>query len=251
MKRMDGKGMKRVAFSVLIALVSLVSSESRGQSFTFVPDDTVLAASLGTEIIFNVTITNTSAQTLTLALVRTLNELPLGWESSMCLSVCYPPSADSIQTTPQYGSSPLNPGESREFSLHVYTATNNGTGSIQILARNTRDSLDQEIVMFHATSIPVGVKETPGIPTTFTLDQNYPNPFNPSTTIPFSIPSQSFVTLKVVDALGREIAVLESGELPPGSYSHQWSPAGTTSGVYFYRLQAGPYSETKKLVLLR
>ncbi|MGC8654760.1 MAG: T9SS type A sorting domain-containing protein, partial [Candidatus Kryptoniota bacterium] len=90
-----------------------------------------------------------------------------------------------------------------------------------------------------------------GLPAHFSLNQNYPNPFNPATNISFSIPSKSFVSLKVFDALGREVATLLSEELPPGMYSQQWNAQGFPSGVYFYRLQAGSFTDTKKLILLK
>ncbi len=89
------------------------------------------------------------------------------------------------------------------------------------------------------------------LPTHFSLEQNYPNPFNPTTTIAFSLPVTAFVSLKVFDALGREQAVLVAEELAPGMYAHQLDATGLASGVYFYRLQAGAFVETKKLVLLR
>jgi hypothetical protein len=89
------------------------------------------------------------------------------------------------------------------------------------------------------------------VPTRFSLDQNYPNPFNPSTNISFGVPSKQFVTLKVFDALGREVSNLVSEELSAGTYSRQWNAAALPSGVYFYRLQAGQYTETKKMILLR
>jgi hypothetical protein len=89
------------------------------------------------------------------------------------------------------------------------------------------------------------------LPTHFSLDQNYPNPFNPATTISFSLPTESFVSLKVFDALGREVSILLSKELAAGKYSLQWNAAGLASGVYFYRLHAREFVETKKLILLR
>jgi len=89
------------------------------------------------------------------------------------------------------------------------------------------------------------------LPTHFSLDQNYPNPFNPATTISFSLPSRSFVLLKVFDALGREVDVLLSEELSAGTYSQQWTPKGLSTGVYLYRLQAGNFVKTNKLILLR
>jgi hypothetical protein len=93
----------------------------------------------------------------------------------------------------------------------------------------------------------------------FSLDQNYPNPFNPATTISFNLPFKSFVSLKVFDLLGREVATIVSEELSAGAYSRQWNAADMTSGVYFYRLVAnaipsghtGSYTETKKLILLK
>ncbi|MGD0342800.1 MAG: T9SS type A sorting domain-containing protein [Bacteroidales bacterium] len=89
------------------------------------------------------------------------------------------------------------------------------------------------------------------MPTRFTLDQNYPNPFNPTTSISFILPTRSFVSLKVFDLLGREVATIVSEEMSAGSHTKQWNAENYTSGVYFYRLQAGTYTETKKLVLLK
>jgi len=88
-------------------------------------------------------------------------------------------------------------------------------------------------------------------PETFSLKQNYPNPFNPATTISFDVPQKSFVSLKVFDALGREVASLASEELVAGTYERHWNASDMPSGTYFYRLQAGGFNATKKLVLLK
>jgi hypothetical protein len=85
----------------------------------------------------------------------------------------------------------------------------------------------------------------------FVLGQNYPNPFNPMTTISFYLPSRSFVSLKVFDMLGREVATIVSEEMQAGNYSQQWNAVNISSGVYFYRLQAGSFTETKKLIVLK
>jgi photosystem II stability/assembly factor-like uncharacterized protein len=90
-----------------------------------------------------------------------------------------------------------------------------------------------------------------GAPSAFHLSQNYPNPFNPSTTISFKLPAESFVTLTVFDALGRSVSKLLSEELPAGEYSRQWNASGSPSGIYYYRLQTGIFTETRKIVLLR
>lgn len=89
------------------------------------------------------------------------------------------------------------------------------------------------------------------IPAGFILCQNYPNPFNPSTTISFSLPSRSFVTLKIYDVMGRDVATIVSVELPSDSYSRSWDASGFPSGVYFYRLQAGSYVQTKRFIFLK
>ncbi len=97
-----------------------------------------------------------------------------------------------------------------------------------------------------------GVKDiSQTIPETFNLMQNYPNPFNPSTTISFSLPSKSFVSLKVYDVIGNEVATIVNQELSAGNYTKQWNAENMSSGVYYYQLKAGTFSETKKLVLLR
>ena len=99
--------------------------------------------------------------------------------------------------------------------------------------------------------VVTSVKNDGTAPHEFALSQNYPNPFNPSTTISFSIPSTSVVSLIIFDVLGREVAAIMSGELAEGNYTHQWDASALKSGVYFYRLQAGSFTETKKLVVLK
>lgn len=97
----------------------------------------------------------------------------------------------------------------------------------------------------------VSVREPYEIPSGFSLKQNFPNPFNPKTTIEFSIPHTSMVTLKVFDLLGREVEVLHSGELQVGTQSVAWEPHTAASGVYFYRLQTPDFVETKSMLVLR
>jgi hypothetical protein len=86
---------------------------------------------------------------------------------------------------------------------------------------------------------------------TFILSQNYPNPFNPISTIAFDLPKTSEVTLQIFNILGEEVATLVSERLSAGSYSYEWDASNLASGVYLYRLQAGKYVETRKMVLMR
>jgi hypothetical protein len=90
-----------------------------------------------------------------------------------------------------------------------------------------------------------------GVPETYSLQQNYPNPFNPATTIEFAIPKSEFVTLKVYDALGKEVQTLVAENLNAGSFKTRFDAGRLASGVYIYRLQAGKYFEAKKLLLVK
>jgi hypothetical protein len=89
------------------------------------------------------------------------------------------------------------------------------------------------------------------LPARFDLEQNYPNPFNPATQINYSIPTKSYVSLKVHNLLGQEVATLFDGNRQAGRYSAVFDGRGLASGVYFYRLKADDLTETKRLILLK
>jgi Secretion system C-terminal sorting domain len=102
------------------------------------------------------------------------------------------------------------------------------------------------------TGMTVGVKEAPSPrPEFYSLEQNYPNPFNPSSAIVFQIPITGHVTLKIYDILGNEVATLVNEQKSPGAYRVNFDASGLADGTYFYRLQAGQFTQTKKLMLLR
>ncbi len=90
---------------------------------------------------------------------------------------------------------------------------------------------------------------TEDLPLTFALYQNYPNPFNPATSIQFETPSPGFVSLKIFNVLGQEVATLVNGVLDAGTHSVKWNGEHVSSGVYVYRLQSGTFTATRKLVL--
>jgi len=97
---------------------------------------------------------------------------------------------------------------------------------------------------------PEGV-ETGAAVHEYMLSQNYPNPFNPVTNIQFSIVNRQLTIVKVFDVLGREVATLVNEVKEPGAYTVQFNGSNLASGVYFYRLQAGNFVQTKKLLLVR
>ena len=89
------------------------------------------------------------------------------------------------------------------------------------------------------------------IPIEYSLEQNYPNPFNPSTTIEFSLPKTGNVTLKVFNVLGKEVASLINGQVESGKHKVNFDASNLNSGVYFYRIDAGNFIDTKKMILLK
>lgn len=96
-----------------------------------------------------------------------------------------------------------------------------------------------------------GVELTGRMPGEYSLSQNYPNPFNPSTTIEFLMKEGGNASLRVFDILGREVAVLVNGNLKAGLHRAVWNAGQNTSGIYFYRLQTGSYTETRKMMLVK
>jgi len=102
-------------------------------------------------------------------------------------------------------------------------------------------------------SVVVGIEtlDHPALPTEFALYQNHPNPFNPATKIKYSVPQSTNIIIKVYDILGNKIETLVNEEKAAGSYEVTFDGSELTSGIYFYKLQAGSFVETKKMVLLR
>ena len=141
-------------------------------------------------------------------------------------------------------------------SSNIGKVVNMGFAYETIASSATRNALMARILDFFEGVVSVG--EGDNLPATFELGQNYPNPFNPVTTIRFSLPSRGntldegpVVTLKVYDLLGREVVTLVDEPKPVGTYSVQFNAAGFASGVYFYSLRAGSFTETKKMVLMK
>ena len=106
--------------------------------------------------------------------------------------------------------------------------------------------------VYRTTSAVTSVDENEsGVVNNFSLEQNYPNPFNPSTKIQYAISNKQFVQLKVYDVLGNEVATLVNEFKPAGSYEVNFNAAKLSSGVYLYKLNAGSFIETKKMILLK
>jgi hypothetical protein len=120
------------------------------------------------------------------------------------------------------------------------------------LVRNTNLDGGSTTSMLVVSSEPLAVDETGNIiPSEYSLEQNYPNPFNPSTKIEYKILHPGFVSLKVYDMLGNEITTLVNEEKNAGSFEINFDASNLSSGVYYYCLKAGNFTQTKKLVLMK
>ena len=118
----------------------------------------------------------------------------------------------------------------------------------------TSNTLNQNQIGFwyvYQQTTVTDVEDEETIPTVFKLEQNYPNPFNPSTKIKFAVPEKSNVLIKVYDILGSEIATLVNEEMDAGWYRKTFDANNYSSGVYLFRMEAGKFISTKKMILLR
>jgi hypothetical protein len=148
-------------------------------------------------------------------------------------------------TSSSIGGSSVEDGTSwsQVTSYNDLQASGAGTGTTGIsgLQKKMQAVKLNDVESFPSTSLP----------RIFSLGQNYPNPFNPSTTIEFSLPRSSHVTLKVYDMLAREVATLVDQNYPAGVHQVRWNAAGVASGMYVYRLSTGSFTAEKKLILLK
>jgi hypothetical protein len=157
-----------------------------------------------------------------------------------------------LSLSPEEGSLSSNESEIIDviFNSEGLTANQLYTGYITV----TSNDIQNPFVIIPVTLFTgkaSSVQNQDGVPENYSLEQNYPNPFNPSTTIKYSIPSSGYITLKVFDVLGNEIATLVNEEKPAGTYKVEFEAESFSSGIYFYKLLAGDFIETKKMILLK
>jgi len=143
-----------------------------------------------------------------------------------------------------------NGGEAWEFS---YSGTSNALLGLFVVDNENVWTIGSLGTILKLDADPSGSVEdnNASLPLNFKLLQNYPNPFNPSTSIQYEVSNGQFVSLKVFDVLGNEIATLVNEEKPAGRYEIEFDGVGLPSGIYFYQLKAGNFVETKKMVLMK
>ena len=203
------------------------------------------------EIVLEFEVVNISNMEQTVFEVRTINDLPSGWSSSLCFGeLCFPPDMDSVVTAPPFPEPPLAPGDTLITSLHVFTdLVSIATAHVQIQVGTFRNPEDRIILDFTATTDPaVSVNES-NLLNTYYLSQNYPNPFNPSTKISYNVEEPGLVQLKIFNILGVEVATLVNEQKNSGNYTVDFDAARLSSGVYFYSLSVNNFTQTRKMIL--
>jgi hypothetical protein len=241
--------MKTFKYILCVILFFYIKVSMYAQDITFVPQDTLIVGNLGDEMIFYIDVTNVSSVEQTVFIVRTINDLPQDWYSALCFDVCFSSEQDSIATTPDFGSTPLGPGESREMSLHVYAENIDGTANVQLQAGTFNNPNDRITVNFIATTLPLSVSNLDNYPAEYNIAQNYPNPFNPSTKIEYSIQEAGFVSVEVYNILGAKVATLINEYMQAGNYIAEFTAADLASGVYVYKLSVNDFTQTRKMIL--
>jgi photosystem II stability/assembly factor-like uncharacterized protein len=111
---------------------------------------------------------------------------------------------------------------------------------------------DASVIRYRDSALLIGINGNIGnIPAEYKLEQNYPNPFNPTTTIEYALPKASFVTIRVYDMLGNELMEVVNEQKPAGNHSAQVDAYNLASGVYFYTMKAGDFSDSRKMILIK
>jgi hypothetical protein len=150
---------------------------------------------------------------------------------------------------PTFGT--LGPGDSTNVELRIHpaglVAGRLYNGKMRVLGNTT----DAQLIRITLSTTTTSVETERGIPVSFALGQNYPNPFNPVTTITYALPKSVHVQLSIYDVLGREVTTLVNGMEEAGFKSVRFDGSRCASGFYFYRIQAGDFVQTRKLLLIK
>lgn len=236
-------------FSVIVFLILILTGTIKAQDIEVTVHRTYIDSTLGSEMIFDFEVINISQFQQTVFEVRTLDDLPSGWQSSLCFGVnCFSPSLDSIATMQPFGE-PLQPGDTLITSLHVYSMTTEGTANVQIQVGTFRNPSLRTTLDFVATTVPTSVDNENTVVDNYYLQQNYPNPFNPSTKINYGLRKSGNVEITVYNVLGNKVATLVNGYKSAGKHSVDFNASNIASGIYFYKISTPDFIQTKKMIL--
>ena len=229
------------------------NNHTRNPSFQFIHENTEIHSSIDSTVRFDGIIQNVSDEVITVAILRTVNNIPQNWNSSMCIGMsCYSPSTDSITIE-------ISEGDSASCGLSIQI-NGQGEGAIQLHLFNIEDMSDSTNVDININSTPmVSIHENEpekDLVEKFALGSNYPNPFNPSTLISYVLVKSEMVKLSIYDMRGRLVSILFEGRQNSGYQAINWNGTDgrggpVSAGSYIYTIQVGDELRTKKMTLLK
>ncbi len=235
---------------ILIIMFFIFFGTANSQDIQVITHRTYIDSTLGSEMVFDFEVVNISQYQQTVFEVRTINNLVPGWYSSLCFGEsCFPTGLDSVATTQDFYTDPLNPSDTLKSSLHVTALQNDGTSYVQIQIGTIRNPTVRTTIDFTATTNPVSVNDEYSIVNNYYLRQNYPNPFNPSTKIDFGLKKAGHVEITIYNVLGTKVATVFNGFKPAGNHSVTFTATELSSGVYFYKIVTEGFVQTKKMIL--
>jgi len=237
--------------SLLVFLLFLASS-TFAQEIEVITNGLTKYEPVGTyEIVLDFEVVNISPLEQTVFEVRTINDVPTGWSSSMCFGeLCFSSETDSVATTPEFITPPLASGDTLRTSLHVFTdQTSMGTAHVQIQVGTFHNPNVRYTLDFIATTDPTVSVNDGNVLNSYSLSQNYPNPFNPSTKISYNVGEPGLVQMKVYNILGVEVATLVNELKIAGNYTVEFDASRFSSGVYIYSILVNNFSQTRKMIL--
>jgi hypothetical protein len=239
--------MKKYFLTLLVFAAASFNLFAQNPGFTRTDPEWVPFHEDSVEAKSHATINNPYGSTETFRVILTASNVPGSWEGvGICdINLCYGTGVDTaIADYP--------PGNSTIYIYYSKLPGNSGAAtSTWRVERVSNPGQNSGDVTFGVTSFPIGITNISGVAKEFSLSQNYPNPFNPNTKINFSIPKGDYVSLRVFDMLGREVAVLVNGQLTAGEYEADFNAKGLSSGMYYYSLRSGEYVNVKKMVLVK
>ena len=242
---------KFVSVTVFIILLFIFLDTAFSQDLDVVVHRTYIDSTIGSEIVFDIDVINISQVQQTVFEVRTINDLPQNWYSSLCFGQnCFADWLDSVATTPPFGD-PVEPDDTLITSLHVTALQDDGTANVQVQVGTFLNPTDRITLDFIATTIPVLIDDEKTVIIDYYLHQNYPNPFNPSTKINFGLTKAGHVEMIVYNILGNKVATLLNGYKEAGNHSTRFNGSNLGRGVYFYKIVSDGFIQTRKMMLVK
>ncbi|MBK6878184.1 MAG: T9SS type A sorting domain-containing protein [Ignavibacteria bacterium] len=248
--------MKRIIPVLLLMIILSSASNSMAQGFTYrnlepvyiqlpyIPDSTQVVQR-------RAIVSSISSSPINFRFARIVNEMPANWYTQMCYDLCYAPFVDTISLPfdPPYV---LQPNQTDTLFYIDFSCSGQGLGTAIVRMYNTDNPSQYIQDTFKVEVGGVGITNISSEVEGYDLSQNYPNPFNPSTTITFSIPKSEEVTLRIYNSLGQIVQTVINGDnLSAGKYRVDFSGENLTSGIYYYTIASGTFSETKKMLLIK